>query len=139
MIGKPLKDAARKTLAGFMAVWLSGVVFLICCDIVNGRSMAAEICPLAKMSEHCDRSKSTADVVKRSGADTVECCAFLPALFDKNRKLERTEQPELVSSQPVTVRFTVPQPAVKSQAFDISTPYIPDRQYTFIKNCVFRI
>lgn len=32
----PLNKIARKTVAGFMAIWLSGFVFLFCCVAMYG-------------------------------------------------------------------------------------------------------
>ncbi len=136
-----IKRTTRRTLAGFMAVWLSGVVFLICCSTMNGESMSAEFCPLAK-SAHCDKADSTdssAQVIEQTKSETVDCCAFLPIIFDKNRKLERTEHPEAVSHQPLAIRFYSSPTVIRQTAPVAFTPHIPNRQNTFVKNCVFRI
>jgi len=136
------KNITRKTLAGLMALWLSGVVFLICCGTMSGQSMDAEFCPLAVKSAHCDKTEaadSSAPGIERAETETVDCCAFLPALFDKNRKLERTEQPETVSNQPIAARFYLSPTIVRQTESSAFTPHIPNRQNTFVKNCVFRI
>ena len=137
-----LKYTTRTTLAGFMAVWLSGVVFLICCGTMSGTAIDAEFCPLTAKSAHCDKAEavdSSAPVVERTQSETVDCCAFLPILFDKNRKLERTEQLESISNQPLAVRSFTSPTVIRRPDRVAFTPYLSNRQNTFVKNCVFRI
>jgi hypothetical protein len=140
----PIKTFARKTLAGFMALWLSGFVFLFCAIAMYGEPADAASASMDGMSEHCKKAmaakseNTTADVVERA-EENVDCCAFFPAVFDRNRKLERTEKAQLVSTQPTTVRLDVAPTVNHRPNFVRFTPYIPDRQYTFIKNRVFRI
>lgn len=109
---------------------------------MNGGSLDTEFCPLATKSKHCDKTKaeSTPEIaVKRADLDSVYCCAFLPAIFDKSRKLERVDQPELVSAQPLPIRFNPVSVSFRRPAFSRFIPYLPDRRDTFVKNCVFRI
>lgn len=40
-----------------MAIRLSGVVFLFCCQEINGKAMEGDSCPLAKLSAHCDKAE----------------------------------------------------------------------------------
>jgi len=140
----PTKTFARKTLAGFMALWLSGFVFLFCAIAMFGEPVDAASASMDGMSEHCKKAmaakseNTTADVVERA-EENIDCCAFFPAVFDKNRKLERTERAQLVSTQPAAVRFDAAPVADKRPTLVRFTPYIPDRRYTFIKNRVFRI
>ncbi len=140
----PIKTIARKTLAGFMALWLSGFVFLLCAIAMYGEPVDAESASMNGMSEHCKKAmaaksaNNAGDVVERAG-DNVDCCAFLPGVFDKNRKLERTEKAQLVSTQPTAARFDSAPVVNQRPTFVTFTPHIPDRQYTFIKNRVFRI
>lgn len=142
---RPLKTFARKTLAGFMAVWLSGFLFLLCCAVVPGGPIDAVSNSLDSMSEHCKKAmaarsaKVSGDVFELSGTDSFACCGFLPTVFDKNRKIDRIDQLEIVSSQRLSVRFDVTHIAVRPSTTVRARPFIPDRQYSFIKNQVFRI
>jgi len=132
----------RKTLhrlvAGFMAVWLSGIVFLFCCEKMNGASKA-EFCPLEKMTGHCNRSKASgSSVIETSDSDMVDCCGFLPIVFDKVRKAESGQSP----APPVAKLVVEPIRLVP-----VLTMYIPtrvfsrieSRQGTYLQNCNFRI
>jgi hypothetical protein len=145
MAALPIKTFARKTLAGFMALWLSGFVFLFCAIAMYGEPVSAESASMDGMSGHCKKAMATRSanktgvVVERVTGHNVDCCAFLPGVFDKNRKLERAEKTKIVSAQPTTVRFDV-APVVSQRPIIVQfTPHIPDRRYTFIKNRVFRI
>lgn len=141
----PIKTFASKTLAGFMALWLSGFVFLFCAIAMYGEPVDAESVSMDGMSEHCKKAmaarsaKNAGDVVERAAGDNVDCCAFLPGVFDKNRKLERAEKAQVVSTQPTAVRFDAVPVVNQRPTFVTFKPYVPDRQYTFIKNRVFRI
>lgn len=136
-----IKNAARKPLAGFMAVWLSGVLLLICCGTISGKSDDAKNCPLAAVSAHCDKGKTvkTSDTVQQTIPESIDCCSFFPLIFDKDRKIERTEQPVLVWAQPAARRVDISAIAAPSWAGRSSRSYTPDRRYTFVKNCMFRI
>ena len=132
----------RKTLAGFMAVWLSGVLFLFCCEKINGKPMQAEICPLAKVSEHCDKAaKANADssIIGLTESDCADCCGFLPAIFDKNRKIEREQKQIALATKTTALKFRVPLLTDNSPQVAAFYSRVPDRQGTFIKNCTFRI
>lgn len=137
-----LKKIAHKTLTGFMAVWLSGVVFLLCCAAMNSRVMAAESCPLAKMSAHCDKAtkaNTNAAVIELISENTAECCGFLPAVFDKARKLERVTEQLAITPESVKVKvFVAPIQKIFS-AIPAIRSHVADRHGTFIRNCVFRI
>ena len=140
-MNRKLKHYIRFTLAGFMVVWLSGIVFLFCCQ---GTAAAVELehCPMAKMSSHCDKAKQqnlNAEFIERTTPACVECCAFLPAIFDKTRKVEPSQEPILPSAKRVAVQFeppTITIPTFVSQTFQRSIA-LPAKIY--IQNCVFRI
>lgn len=137
---RQLKKIMHKTLAGSMALWLSGVVFLFCCETLNARSMTTESCPLAKMSEHCDKAKQANNPsVSLTNETSMDCCGFLPIVFDKSRKIDQVQKQAAVAPAMIAVKFTLPAIHGDSHSFDAFTSRIPDRHGTFIKNCVFRI
>jgi hypothetical protein len=130
---------ARASVAGFMAIWLSGVLFLLCCQKMNGGTMMAEFCPLEKKTSHCNRMKNTdSPVVETSTTHEANCCGFLPVVFDKVRKIEISQSP----AQPVAkvvvepVRF-IPSLAIYRSARVFSR--MESRQGTYLQNCNFRI
>ena len=141
MSRRQLKQFTTRSLAGFMAFWLTGVAFLFCCEKINAATTGAEFCPLAKISAHCDKaSKADAgNAAVSDGGHRVECCEFLPALFNKARKLEQVQKHSL----PAPVELIVPRPRVAAinHTPPVLTiyPRIGGGQKLFIQHCVFRI
>ncbi len=124
-----------------MAFWLTGLVFIFCCGAMQ-TSDAKEFCPLAKAGSHCDKMKADDASPKFSGeteSANFDCCAFLPALFDKARKLEKFQETAQVSAN---LKIELPQFSLAQNDFqptEIYQPPIFHSSKIFIKNCVFRI
>src|SRR4051812_37992367 len=84
----------RKTLTAVLSIWLSGIVLLFVCD----RPMpvfAMDHCPLMKLGAHCDRpdAKDGPDALtNQTDPDGIDCCAFIPAFFDKTRVFDSNQQ-----------------------------------------------
>lgn len=137
-----IRSLAYRTLSGLMAILLSGIVFLLCCEMPSGNADNADLLT-DSLSEHCKRAmakKNPGVSVEISEGDTFDCCGFLPGIFDKDRKLSSVDRLETVHQGKVSV------PTKIIVVFDFRTPviplpkaYIPDRQSTFLKNQVFRI
>lgn len=137
-----LRKITHKTLSACMAVWLSGIVLLFCCDEINGRSMKADSCPLAKMSELCDpdqKDKPAQVIANPTSKQGMQCCPFIPVLFDKTRTVENSQQP--LAAAPALV-VLVPR------LVPVQANFAPARSYrstallrnnTFLKNRTFRI
>jgi hypothetical protein len=135
--------SATKTIAAFMVFWLSGVLFLLCCGAMQSMAAESDFCPLAaKGQSHCDKSKVKNDspvISKITQSQTLDCCGFLPAVFDKTRKTEKIQQ----ASQPVDKikvdlpRFSFAQNTFETAA-DYHSPFLAQEKI-FIKNCIFRI
>lgn len=139
---RKVKNITHKTIAGFMALWLSGFVFLFCCETLNAKSMAKESCPLAKMSKHCDKAKQTnvsTPVVGSGHEDSFDCCGFLPVVFDKSRKTEQNQKQIATSPNVIAVKFTLPRFVITPHPISEFQSRVLDRHGTFVKNCVFRI
>ena len=134
-----VRQIGHKTLTGFMAVWLSGVVFLFCCEKINGQ-MKVEFCPLEKRSGHCNKSKNAAsDSVEKFDSDSMDCCAFLPLLYNRSRKLERVQ----TFAVPPPAKLVV-EPAQRRVVLAVYEPTkaysrLESRQGTYVRNCNFRI
>lgn len=100
-----------------------------------------EFCPLAKGKSHCDKSKTdnAAFSLKQTENEIFDCCGFLPAVFDKARKIEKNLQTANIGDK-VKVERPHFLPVVNN--FEIAGVYcspIYNRERIFIKNCVFRI
>jgi hypothetical protein len=141
MSSKQFKHAAHRFFAGFMAIWLSGAVFLLCCERMNAAPDDAEFCPLAKMSAHCDKGRKADPFRPRisTGLESADCCAFLPAIFDKTRKVEQVQKQ--IAAAPAVLAAPGFRLATKVTAptFTSFSPRIEAHQKLFIQNCAFRI
>src|SRR3954468_21154454 len=91
---KFLQRNTKKLLAASLAFWLSGLMFLFCCEMPKTQAAAMDSCPLAKM-HHCDRQSSGETISPSASFETdnriLECCRFLPVIFDKARKIESNQ------------------------------------------------
>lgn len=99
-------NTARRALAATMAVWLSGLVFLFCCEKLYAKTAPASKCPLERLSKHCDKTnkKDLVRVTSESSDRGCEnCCVFLPAVFDKARKIESAQNQQAVPAKSPTI------------------------------------
>lgn len=133
----------QKFVSGLLVVWLSGFVFLFCCGAMEVQAKT-EFCPLAKAKSHCDKSKKakTDDstvLLKQPENEEYDCCGFLPAIFDKARKIESNLQTASIADK---VKIESPRFSPVVNGFEIAGIYhapIYNREKIFIRNCVFRI
>ena len=135
-----IKKIAHKTLAGSMAVWLSGIVFLFCCQEMSAATQP-EFCPLAKMSGHCDKADLNSDssVVENTSAQHFDCCAFLPVVFDKARKVDTVQKQVAITSEPIRPRYVDQTTHFSTVSFVAINSRVADRHDSYLKNRVFRI
>ncbi len=137
-----LQHHTKRFIAGLLAVWMSGAVFLFCCEASKVKASEVENCPLKKES-HCGK-KLTGETVSQFASlaaenHTIDCCRFPAQVFDKARKLETHQQP---AKAPAIVKV----PSLEFAVFKIK-PHSPNfyqsvirnRGSTFLRNCVFRI
>ena len=136
-----IKRLTKLAVTGSMMIWLSGFVFLLCCATA-GAQVEDAFCPLTKSAAHCDKSKS--DGLDAAGRprerQSVECCGFLPLVFDKVRKLDGHGTVVLASSdvliRPDRTRLKLV--SMVSPIFGYRAFTIPKNQ-TFLRNRTFRI
>ena len=136
-----VRNYFRCGLAVFLAVWLSGFAFLICCPTAAAKSDEA-FCPLAKMGGHCDKEKKDGGLSWKSEGGN-DCglggCAYLPIVFDKSRKVEKAKKQTAPVAVPVRVNF-VPQRARKaSPPQTISFARIAFDNRILARHCILRI
>ena len=132
----------KQIVSGSLIIWLSGIVFLFCCEMPKSQASGVENCPLAK-TNHCSKQS---DVETISGfaslqpeKQTIDCCRFLPLFFDKARKIEKTQKAEMVKT--IVKAF---QPVFSAVNHSVFVPknfhsVVINRENIHLKNCVFRI
>ena len=130
-----IKEYARRPLAAFMAIWLSGFVFLLCCDMANGAP------PEAPVMSHCHKAKQEQIIsTSASVSDTsIDCCSILPAVFDKSRRVERTESVAATSAEASSKSLPPAVVSIVSVASSFYSPPLPDLHKSYIRNRVLRI
>jgi hypothetical protein len=126
----------RKLIAGAMAIWLSGLVFLVAC---HAQPKAVDSCPLMKMGAHCDKvDNDKADEVTTPTNAGVDCCGFIPTFFEKTR----TNNGTAVATVAPQLEIERPRLVVQRTNFAPPTRYasiVTQRDDTFLKNRTFRI
>ena len=132
----------KQTVAGSLIIWLSGIVFLLCCEMPKTQASNVESCPLAK-TQHCSKTSSVrvnSDfALLQTNQPAFNCCNFLSLVFDKARKIEKTQK--IVTAQ-TNVKVFQPIFSIVNRQF--SEPknfhsFVINRENIHIKNCVFRI
>ncbi len=139
---------AKRILAGLLAVWMSGIIFLFCCGTPKTQTADIESCPLAKAG-HCKKSvsdKAAADenllrfATDDNGGPLLDCCGFLPKVFDRIRKSESS--PQIAFSPATQVKPIAPPIQFAKTEPNNFLSYCPrpiNRSGTYLKNQVFRI
>ena len=137
------KKQIRNALAGFMVFWLSGVLFLFCCGTMQAKAADADFCPLAaKGKSHCNKAQAANDLPtfsNESENQKFDCCGFLPAIFDKTRKIEKHQH---VAQPAAKIKVDLPKFSPVENNFVTVAEYRPPitkQHKIFIKNCIFRI
>jgi hypothetical protein len=130
----------KRAVAAMLAVWLSGVVFLLCC--ATPTLAQPESCPLKKTS-HCEKSSinenASLSASLASENKSFNCCRFMAQLFDKARKIETNQS---LAEAPAKVKISTPQFTRFKTAFPSLSPYktiVHNRGETYLHNRVFRI
>ncbi len=142
MKANSLQQNTKRVIAGLLAVWLSGVVFLFCCETSEAKTSEAESCPLKKTS-HCNK-QSTNETISQFASfatenHTIDCCRFPSQVFDKARKLETNQHSAEVAA---TVKISLPEFSfLKTNSPPLHTyqSIIHNRGGTYLRNRVFRI
>ena len=131
------RHKTRKITSSLLVVWLSGFVLLFCCAAMETRA-EAEFCPLAKAKRHCDKAQNDEPTFAKDSTSKFDCFGFLPAVFDKTRKIEKTPQIAGVSR----IKIDAPRFSSIERNFEIASFYRPpefSQKKVFIVNCVFLI
>ena len=131
----------QKIMSASLAIWLSGFVLLFCCGAMEAKTAETEFCPLAKAEKHCNKTKADENQTSFSGdsSSTFDCCNFLPAIFDKVRKVEKTERVAPIADK---IKIESPRFLPVKNNFERAENYRKSsfrQEKIFIENCVFRI
>ncbi len=136
------RQFGHQVLTAFMAAWLSGFLLLFCCIGLDSGGIDMVSVSMVGMPADCpmqSAQESDADLAQSTGKDCVDCCGFLTAVLDKERKYE-TGQSQIAIPENIAVEIPTVQSVVSyRETVFRRTPYLPDKQHTFLRNCVFRI
>ncbi len=140
VMGKSFRQNTKKIVAASLVFWLSGILFLFCCETSQAQTSETESCPLAK-TEHCSKQSDGKQPAEFASIQpqTLGCCRFLPPIFDKTVKIEKIQKIESALS---TVKISQPKFIVVKSEFPAAKnfrPVVINRENTYLKNCVFRI
>ena len=143
MFPKQKRKQLRRATAGFLTIWLSGIVFLFCCQMtgVKASDLEAESCPLAKTHDSCGKESGNKDqlVAIKTEQVLLECCTMFPRIFDKARKIETIQKVEQTAT---AIKISQPKFLFVKQEFSqpkIFRSLILNQEDKHLKNCVFRI
>jgi hypothetical protein len=137
---KQIGKYSRKGLAGFMSIWLSGIALLLFCQL-PARASGSDYCPLTRAAKsHCDRAtqQSKTESFSQSTPEAFDCCAFIPAVFDKTRKIDRHPQPAGIAEKPEPLRLKI-RPVRHDWPKGTYAFYLPVPDRIFIKLHALRI
>jgi len=133
----PQISITKRISAALLAVWMSGVALLFCCEMPK-----ADSCPLAKLN-HCDKPSESESVSQFASFQTnnqvKDCCRFLPNVFDKARKIEHHPQAAEAAS---SIRISLPKFLIIKFEFAAPTPYyspVLNHSGAYLKNRTLRI
>ena len=142
----------KRIFAGLLAVWMSGIAFLLCCCAMPAKAQVggAECCPSAKKSHHCDKSMGDESPVDDhalrfsvSQADNLclDCCGSLVLVFDKAKRADDIKHPAKLSATAKSATNPLFSLFVKtaSAPFDRYRSHPLNRSGTYLRNRVFRI
>ncbi len=131
----------RKSVSGFMALWLSGFVFIFCCYANSAVTHVTEFCPMHTASHHCDGDmgqNGASDTVGRLEGVCFDCCGYLPAVFDKARKVDQPAPVTAPERLAIAPRLITPRP-IRAPLLPAYRARLTDKSRTFISTQVFRI
>ena len=132
----------KQMVSGSLIIWLSGIVFLFCCEMPKSQASGVENCPLAK-TNHCSKQSDVETISVFASLQpekqTIDCCRFLSLVFDKARKIEKIQKTE--TAQTIVKVF---QPVFSAASHSFPAPknfhsVFINRENIHLKNCVFRI
>jgi len=135
------RQIIRKSISGFMTVWLSGFVFLFCCYASSTVKMMTESCPMHAMSHHCDgmmEQNDASNTVSRLEGVCFDCCGYLPAVLDRARKVDQPAPVTAPERVAITPRLITPRPT-RAPLVTAYRARMADKSRTFISTQVFRI
>jgi hypothetical protein len=109
---------------------------------MTAANSAEAFCPLAKMGGHCDKANDEQALSWNTEA-TDDCgvkgCAYLPIVFDKSRKIEKTQKYAVPASTVVLANFAPPTASRILSSAAVSYDRISYDNRILSRNCILRI
>jgi hypothetical protein len=136
-----LRQITKRIFTAALAVWMSGIVLVICCQMPSAKAAGAEMesCPLAKKGDCAKSAQVNSGESFGNESQSFDCCVFPAKVFDKARKIE--VQP-LIAEAGETTEIAAPKSFIVRQTFTspkIHQSFIRNRGSTYLRNRVFRI
>ena len=132
----------KQMVSGSLIIWLSGFLFLFCCESSKVQATEAESCPLAK-TNHCSKLIASENNLESASFEleqqAFDCCRFLPVIFNKSVRIEKTLE---VGIPIATVKVFQPVFSAANHSFPAPKNFhsvFINRENIHLKNCVFRI
>lgn len=135
------RQTTKRIFTAALAVWMSGIVLVICCQMPSVKAADAEMesCPLAKKGDCAKSSQSNSGESFGNESQSFDCCVFPAKVFDKAKKIEiqpqtaeAVEKIEIAAPKEFIVRRTFTSPKIHQS-------FIRNRGSTYLQNRVFRI
>jgi len=135
---KPFRKHIKTLFTGFLCLWLSGVIFLVCCESAKGNTV--DSCPLAKVSRsaHCYKSELAARF-QTTYRDCMEECGMLSALFSGSRKADHLTVLDIVPARAALPTVVSRLLIIKDRPQIFERRQTGSRQNTYLLNRNFRI
>lgn len=133
-----LRRITKRIFTASLAVWLSGIVLILCCNMPTAKAETIS-CPLARKDNCAKSSENDFRESFRNESLTFDCCGFPAKVFDKVRKLEF--QPQAAEAVE-TVRIAAPKISFSKTVVKkdrVYQSFVHDRANAHLRNCVFRI
>lgn len=136
-----LQQNIKRTVAGLLAVWMSGVIVLFCCEMPSANATGNEVesCPLAKKGDCSKTFVEDAGHFFGQQPLSLDCCGFPAKIFDKVRKLEDAPQSATVTGKTeiVAPKFSAFEKTFRTSKYNRSL--IRNHDDIYLRNRVFRI
>jgi len=130
----------KRVIAGLLAIWLSGVVVLFCCEMpsVNAANDEIESCPLAKKGDCSKSSVSDSGEFFGQIPFSFDCCSVPAKIFDKVRTFENSKSLATVESVKVPAsQFFLFEKTFRASEFHRS--FVRHSGSIYLRNRVLRI
>lgn len=138
MIKMKFRRITKRIFTASLAVWLSGIVLVLCCNMPTAKAETIN-CPLARKGDCAKSAENDFSQSFRNESLIFDCCRFPAKVFDKVRKIEFQPQTAEIAE---TVKIAAPKISFSETVVRktrIYQSFVHNRANAHLRNCVFRI